>query len=144
MDKNSSLATKLQEAGKAYAVMSKGKTPAQHGLGPPGPIKVAALLKWGKSQGGQLQTECERYESGYWREADQATRARTIRAFGATAAAYDRAKLKLESGAGGEQRQQEAARLVRLAVEAVKGQLLVGAAPRGALCQSIQKTLGSV
>eukprot|EP00421_Protoceratium_reticulatum_P047938 CAMPEP_0168444800 /NCGR_PEP_ID=MMETSP0228-20121227/45234_1 /TAXON_ID=133427 /ORGANISM="Protoceratium reticulatum, Strain CCCM 535 (=CCMP 1889)" /LENGTH=56 /DNA_ID=CAMNT_0008459251 /DNA_START=35 /DNA_END=202 /DNA_ORIENTATION=+ len=44
------LAQALAAAGRAYSLETQGKSPAAHGLVPPGPIKFTAMLQWGRSQ----------------------------------------------------------------------------------------------
>jgi len=63
MPKDSAAARAVAQAGQDYAVATKGRSPQQHGLGPPAPVKMAALIAWGKSQESrQLKEECGHYE----------------------------------------------------------------------------------
>jgi len=138
--KSSEAAMAVSEAGRLYAQATRGRSPAQHGLGPPGPHKFAALLAWGakQTQHQQLHNACKQYESEYWRAADAMERGRCIRVFTQTQC-YDRTRLKWEFATGAQENQRLAADIVMMAACAAGGQEVQGAAPRGALINEISK-----
>jgi len=141
VNKSSAVAEAVATAGRQYAVMTKGKSPQQHMLGPPSPVKFSAMLEWAKTcSEARLRDASLRYDREFWQSASQETRAKAVRLFQASNA-FDKTRVKWEFGCGPEPIHQQAVQLAEWAAATGGGQLLQGPAPRGALVQDIQKSL---
>jgi len=141
VNKSSAVAEAVASAGRQYAVMTKGKPPHQHMLGPPAPVKFSAMLEWAKTcSEARLRDASLLFDREFWQGASQEARAKAVRLF-QVSNAFDKTKVKWEFGCGPEPIHQQAVQLAEWAAATGGGQLLQGPAPRGALVQDIQKSL---
>jgi len=141
IEADSELAKIILQSGKEYAQVTKGKSPVQHGLGAPGPLRFAAVAEWAAGLGpsaGALSSAFSAYVREYWQGATLLEKGRAIRVF-QVGKMYDRKKLRLEVATGPEAAHTRALNLITMAVAHVGGSELQGAAPRGALIREIAK-----